>query len=243
MKRLVLTIALLFPLHPVFAAADSDNVPPELASALSRLVPGQSPDAIEKTPLAGVYQVVFGSDVFYFSSDGRYLLRGDFVDLVSGTNLTEQRRAAARVAALSKINEKSMIVYPAKGEKRHVVTVFTDVDCPYCRKLHEGMAEMNAMGIEVRYLGFPRAGVGSETYKTMASIWCSDEPRQAMDAAKAGKPVPKADCKEPLQEHMALVREFGINGTPALILEDGRLIGGYVPPKRLQAILEDPKAR
>ncbi|SCZ49702.1 DsbC family protein [Thiohalomonas denitrificans] len=235
MKRILLSLAALV---LTTSAGLTVAAPAELKSFLSQMVPGQAPDAIEETPLPGIYQVVYGSDIFYFSEDGRYMLRGDLVDLKSNTNLSEQTRSTARKAAVSRLDEETMIVYPAKGTAKHVVTVFTDIDCPYCRKLHDGMEEMNEMGIEIRYLAFPRAGIGSSTFRNMASIWCAEDPRAAMDSAKSGGKVEAADCDHGIEEHMKLVRELGINGTPALILDDGRLIGGYVPPKKLLPMLE-----
>ncbi|WP_303901019.1 DsbC family protein [Thiohalomonas denitrificans] len=239
MKRILLSLVGLL---LTTAAGLTAAAPAELKSFLSQMVPGQAPDAIEETPLPGIYQVVYGSDIFYFSEDGRYMLRGDLVDLKTNTNLSEQTRSTGRKAALSRLDEETMIVYPAEGETKHVLTVFTDIDCPYCRKLHGGMAEMNGMGIEVRYLAFPRAGIGSPTFKNMVSIWCADNPRAAMDVAKSGGTVESADCDHGIEEHMKLVRELGINGTPALLLDDGRLIGGYVPPKQLLPMLEGKTA-
>ena len=237
MKRLLLSFVCLL-LTTSAGLAETANAPAELKSFLSQMVPGQTPDAIEETPLKGVYQVIYGSDIFYFSEDGRYMLRGDLVDLKTNTNISEKTRSTARKAALSRLDKDSMIIYPAKGDRKHVVTVFTDIDCPYCRKLHDGMAEMNEMGIEIRYLAFPRAGVNSTTFKNMASIWCAENPRAAMDKAKGGGKVESADCNHGIKEHMKLVRELGVTGTPALILEDGRIIGGYVPPKKLSSMLE-----
>ncbi len=164
MKRILLFSVCLF-LTTSAALAETANVPAELKAFLSRVVPGETPDAIEETPLPGIYQVVYGGEIFYFSAKGRYMLRGDLIDLKTKTNLSEQTRSKTRKAALARVKKDSMIVYPAKGETKHVLTVFTDVDCPYCRKLHEGMAEMNEFGIEVRYLAFPRAGIGSPTFK------------------------------------------------------------------------------
>lgn len=237
--RFLMTAAfgLLFSLSA--AAADA---PEALMEQLKSLVPGQIPDSVTETPVSGVYEVAYGPQVFYFSADGRYLLRGEMVDLKAGLNLTEQRKGSARLEAIEAIGEKSMLVYAPKGEARHTITVFTDVDCGYCRKLHSGMAEMNELGIKVRYLAFPRAGVGSPTYKTMVSIWCADDPHKAMDTAKAGKPVEPATCDQDLTDHLRLVQDFGLTGTPALVLEDGTLVPGYMPPQQLLQRLEQSKA-
>jgi thiol:disulfide interchange protein DsbC len=222
-------------------AAETADVPAALKAKLEQMLPGGVPEGIRPTPMPGLWEVSLGLDVVYFSADGRYLLRGELLDVDTGQSLTEVALRAKRLEALQALGEDGMIVYAPEKETRHTVTVFTDVDCGYCRKLHEGMAEMNRLGIKVRYLAFPRAGVGSPTFQKMTAIWCAKDQRKAMDAAKAGQPVADADgtCDHPLAEHLALVRALGLTGTPALVLEDGRLVPGYMPPDRLLALLEE----
>jgi thiol:disulfide interchange protein DsbC len=130
-----------------------------------------------------------------------------------------------------------MIIYSPKQVK-HRVTVFTDIDCQYCRRLHQEMAELNGMGIEVRYLLFPRAGVGSKSYDKAVTVWCSANRQQALTDSKAGKNLPNKTCDNPVDKHMALVEKLGITGTPTMVLEDGSMIPGYVPAARLLAALE-----
>lgn len=229
----------------LFAFSAAAAEPPEaLTRQLQTLVPGVQPDSIRPTPWQGVYEVAYGAQLFYFSGDGRYMLRGEMMDLNGQVNLTEKRRAAYRVEALAALGEETMLVYSPEKETRHTITVFTDVDCVYCRKLHSGMKEMNDLGIRVRYLAYPRAGVGSSSYNTMRSVWCAEDPQAAMDQAKAGKPVPESSCAEhDLSDHLSLVQEFGLNGTPALVLEDGQLVPGYVPPRQLAQMLEENSAK
>ena len=138
-----------------------------------------------------------------------------------------------------------MLVYsPPKGVKtKHVVTVFTDIDCGYCRKLHAEMPDYNKQGIEIRYLFYPRAGVGSESYKKAVKVWCSDDKHKAMDVSKAGNRVEaRIDCENPVDEHMTLGGLVGVSGTPALVLEDGKVVPGYVPADRLSKVLDARKA-
>lgn len=133
-----------------------------------------------------------------------------------------------------------MIVYAPKQVK-HTVTIFTDIDCPYCRKLHKEMQSYLDAGIEVRYLAFPRAGAGSESYKKAVSVWCAKNREEAMTRAKRGETVKSESCKHPVDRHLALVQRLGVNATPTIFLENGRRIPGYVPAQRLLQILEQEK--
>lgn len=239
MKRLYLLVMITL-LAGAAVAAESVNsaTSTRLKGVLAQLMPG-TPDTINATPMKGIYEVAYGSQILYISDDGRYLVNGEMFDVQKRANLTEERRTQARLVALKSVGEKSMIIYPAKGQAKHTVTVFTDIDCGYCRKLHQGMAEMNNLGITVRYLSFPRAGVGSESFKKASDVWCAKDRNKAMDNAKANQSVTDVqNCDAPIKNHMALANAFGVNGTPALVLDDGRLLPGYLPPQQLLAVLE-----
>lgn len=211
--------------------------------ALENLVPGLEPDTIRPSPLAGLYEVMYGPRIYYVSSDGRYLIQGDLVDLETRENLTEASSSKARLKSLGEVGEDKMVVFAPEppGHIKHVITVFTDIDCGYCRKLHSQMAEYNKEGIEIRYLLFPRAGIGSPSYEKAVSVWCSDDRRAALTEAKQGKPIENKKCEDPVAQHMHLGELMGVTGTPALILESGELLPGYVPPARLAAFLDDKK--
>ena len=171
------------------------------------------------------------------SEDGRYLLNGSLMDLSNGRNLTEDKRAAGRLKLIKSVDESNTIVFsPAKV--KHSVIVFTDIDCPYCRRLHQEMAELNNQGIEIRYILFPRAGAKSKSYDKAVAVWCSEDRQKALTDAKAGKPVAEKTCDNPIDENLALVDKLGISGTPTLVLENGQLIPGYVPAARLAALLD-----
>jgi len=213
----------------------------ELASIqtqLSKMVENSTEAVITPTPVAGLYQIQIGMTVVYMSQDGRYLLNGGLVDLTTRTNLAEQAKSTARKNILAEIPSSSMIIYPAKGQERHYVTVFADIDCPYCTKLHKEIPELNQAGITVRYLAFPRAGLGSPSYDKAVSAWCAKEPAKAMDEAMLGKALPKMTCDNPIKEHMMLARRFEVNGTPNIILDNGELLPGYVPAKELIKIFK-----
>lgn len=235
MSRILVLVSLLAMtlFNPVWAADEAAQV----RAAVSKIVPGMTPDSIVKSSVPGFYEVVYGTEVFYVSADGRYLLNGSIVDIKAGKNLTEDKRGQGRLKVVSEVDEKSMIIYSPK-EVKHRVTVFTDIDCQYCRRLHQEMAELNGLGIEVRYLLFPRAGVGSKSYDKAVTVWCSANRQQALTDAKAGKTLPNKKCDNPVEKHMALVEKLGITGTPTMILEDGSMIPGYIPAARLAAALE-----
>ena len=187
MRTLIVVAALLLcaGLLPAHAAGD---VPPALSARLKALAPDMEPDHVIETPLAGMYEVRFSSTIVYLSADGRYMLRGDLMDLEAQRNFTEEARRVARADAIGALGEASMIVF-APDTVKHTVTVFTDVDCPYCARMHQQMADYNGLGIEVRYAAFPRAGVSSPTYDKMVSVWCAADQRTAMTDAKMGTSI------------------------------------------------------
>ncbi|MGS0694333.1 bifunctional protein-disulfide isomerase/oxidoreductase DsbC [Shewanella sp. 0m-4] len=193
--------------------------------------------SIKQSPISELYEAFTDRGVLYITKDGSKLFHGNLYDLNKGMkNLTEAAMAGPRVGMMKPL-EENMLVYKAKNEK-NVVTIFTDVSCGYCRKLHNEMQEYNDLGITVRYLAFPRAGIPSANADEMESVWCAADPLKAMGAAKNGKAVKQASCDAKIKEQYELGQAFGINGTPAIILEDGTLIPGYQPPKALLRTLE-----
>lgn len=209
---------------------------PEVAAVRASLG-GMQPDSIKPAPVEGLYEVVMGPHVFYVSRDGKYMVQGDLVDLENRTNLTQPARQAAQEAAIDSIGEENMLVYSPE-KPTHSITVFTDIDCGYCRKLHQEMADLNARGIEVRYLLFPRAGAKSHSYEKAVSVWCADDRNAALTEAKSGKEPEARQCQNPVKEHMAMGQMIGVQGTPTIVLEDGRIVPGYLPAARLAAMLE-----
>ncbi len=218
------------------ASAES-TVPDAVTASLGRLVPGLAPSSIRPTPVKGLYEVAYGPEFIYISEDGRYVLRGDLLEPAAQRNLTEERRSAARLTVIEGLGEDSMVVFKPKTTK-HTVSVFTDIDCPYCRKFHQEVGELNKSGVKVRYLAFPRSGQGSRAYEKTVSVWCSKDRSSAMTEAKAGKEVPKKECDNPVNDHFQAGRSVGVTGTPAIVMDDGQLVPGYVPAKRLVKALE-----
>jgi len=215
---------------------------------LKKLQPLQlNVESINESPISGLYEVITESNIFYLDQSGQFLISGGIYDLDNGmqniTNnkLDEIRQANAdKYFAKIKDFEKEMIIYKADNEK-HVVTVFTDTTCSYCQKLHSEMADYNKLGITIRYLAFPRGGIRSNAYHTMVSIWCSDDPKAAMDSAKNRKPIIPLTCDNTVQAQYDLGVLLGIKGTPALFLDDGTVMPGYLPAARLYQALEQKK--
>ena len=196
----------------------------------------QSTD-IQTSPVAGMKTVLTNSGVLYVTEDGKHIIQGPMYD-VSGAhpvNVTNQ-------LLMGKLNalDKEMIVYKAAHEK-HVITVFTDITCGYCHKLHEQMKDYNALGITVRYLAFPRQGVQSPAEQDMKSIWCAKDRNKASDDAMNGKGVQPASCDIDIAKHYALGVQFGVNGTPAIVLNDGYVVPGYQGPQEMKAFLDEHK--
>ncbi|MCG6966473.1 MAG: DsbC family protein [Chromatiaceae bacterium] len=224
-----------------WAAEVNQATEEKIRNSLSVLLPGLVPDAVRDTPVDNLYEVTFGTRVVYMTGDGRFLIQGKVMDLETREEITEKRLSELKLNALAKISEDQMLVY-GPADAAHTVTVFTDIDCGFCRKLHAQMAQYNAAGIRIRYLFYPRAGVGSDSYDKAVSVWCADDRKSAMDAAKAGKKIDARTCENPVAEQYELGQALRVQGTPALILEDGEMLPGYVPPDKLRILLDQRRA-
>lgn len=215
-----------------------------LHEKLVPMIPNLKLENIRASAAAGLYEVQDGSNFGYVTADGKYLIAGDLVDLGTGESLTENSRKADRIAKLAAVDEKRMIVFAPPGGGKHVVTVFTDIDCGYCRKLHSEIARYNDAGITIRYLAYPRAGLQSDSARKAEVVWCSSDPKAALTQAKAGEAVAgEARCTDVVARDYALGNDMGLRGTPLLILEDGSVVNGYVPAEVLAQRLEQAPAR
>lgn len=213
-----------------------------ITNSLQLLIPGRTPDTITETGIDGLYEVTYGPRIYYVSENGRFVIQGNLLDLNRMANLTAEHQASLTKAALNKIGEENMIVFPAKKEK-HRIWVFTDIDCGYCKKLHSQIDEYNAKGISIRYLFFPRTGPDTPSYYKARDVWCADDRQQALTDSKKGKKIESRNCDNPVDEHLQLVRDLGLNGTPTIVLEDGQVVPGYVPPDKLAAMLDENAAK
>lgn len=232
MHKLILSVVLALSALPGHAAEPANALPEPLRKQLETLLPGVQVDAVRPAPLKGFYELVLGTQIIYLSEDGKYLVLGEILDAAAKSNLTQQRRAELIAAKLAEVGRDKMIIIGPKDPERYV-TVFTDVDCPYCAKFHRDVPRLNEAGVEVRYLLFPRTGVGSRSYFRAVSVWCADDPAEAVGVAKAGGEIELRNCDNPVKEHMQMGADVGVQGTPAIILDNGKMIAGYVPAKEL----------
>ena len=222
--------------HAAERAGGDDGA--HLVARLKALRPDIPIEAVNASPLPGIYELTLtGGTVFYGTEDGKYLFAGDLYELgeTDLVNLADIGRSAGRRDLMAAVALEDMVVFPADGQTKAVINVFTDVDCGYCRKLHQEVPALNELGIEVRYLAYPRAGVGSPSYAKIVSAWCADDPNGAITELKAGNEIPEKTCDNPVAAQFDLGREVGVTGTPAIVLEDGRLLPGYAPAADLAA--------
>jgi thiol:disulfide interchange protein DsbC len=205
--------------------------------AVRKVNPQISIDQIEAAPIAGFQQVIVGGQVVYVSNDGRYLMQGTLFDIEARKDLGEVALAKVRQQLLKTIPASDRIVF-APANPKYAVTVFTDVECGYCRKLHSQIADYNKQGIAVEYVAFPRMGLGSEDFRKMVAVWCAADPKKALTDAKNDRPVPMKNCTNPVTMQYNLGQRMGLTGTPMILTEDGTQVGGYVPPEQLRAALD-----
>jgi len=204
-------------------------------------IPGARPEELRPTAVPGIFELTRGAEVVYVTADGKYAFTGDLVELASNTNLTEQHRRELRAKALDAFPESEMLVFGPKDSK-YTVTVFTDVDCPYCRKLHSQIGIYNRLGIRVRYLLYPRTGPNTESWTKAEQVWCSSDRNAALTRAKLGEPLQTKPCaNNPVARSYALGQDFALEGTPAIIMPNGELLPGYLPPELLAQHLKDGK--
>lgn len=229
-------IAALFVSLAVVAPVGATETEEAIAEKLNTAVPGLRVTSVKKSEAKGLYEVQSNNgETIYTTEDGVYLLTGDLLKLTDSgiANISEQNRAQVRKEAMAEFGEEGVISYPATGEEKAVVDVFTDIDCPYCRKLHDEVPQLNDYGITVNYYAFPRSGPGTPSFSKYISVWCADDSQAAMNAAKSGKSVEQKTCENPVEAQFRLGAQVGVTGTPAILLEDGKMVRGYVPARNL----------
>lgn len=227
----------LFTSAGMLAAADAEHT--AIKESLARIMPGETSYKISRAPVQGIYEVDFGDGFVYLSADGKYAIKGEIFDLQNNVNLTEEKRAAGRLATLAGIAPAEMLIYPADKQRTASITVFTDIDCGYCRRMHQTIKDYTSRGIEVKYVFYPRAGKNSESYKKAVSVWCADDQHVAMNKAKSGQQIATRNCKNPVDKHMDMANALGVTGTPTIILENGQRMPGYVKAEQLKNIIDN----
>jgi thiol:disulfide interchange protein DsbC len=221
------------------AKATSSAAPAEaqVRAAMKKINPRMDIDQIGPAPIKGFQEVIVGGQALYVSDDGRYLIDGALYDIATKTNLAEASMARLRSRLLQTIPVSDRIVFSPANPK-YTVTVFTDVECGYCRKLHSQIADYNRQGIAVQYVAYPRMGLGSEDFRKMVAVWCAADPKKALTDAKNDRPVPYRNCKNPVTMEYNLGQRVGLTGTPMILASDGTQLGGYIPPEQLRAELD-----
>jgi len=217
-----------------YATAETTDIE-KLRLTLAKIMPQVVPSQISQSPVTGMYEVIVGAQVVYMSVDAKFMIEGDLINLATNENVSEGAKSAIRLAGMNKIGEENMIVYAPK-EIKETITVITDIDCGYCRLLHSEIPNYLENNIAVRYIFKPVLGGEKDMEKTI-SVWCSDDQKSALDIAKAGGDVKRKVCKNPIDEHLKFAYQSGARGTPAIILEDGQLVAGYVRYDKLIAQL------
>lgn len=236
-KVIRFTALILFGLTCVTANADEAAI----RKALSQAMPNSKVDAVKPSVIKGLYEAAIGANIYYVSEDGKYLIQGRLVDIAARKDLTEEKLNGTRKLAIENMGKEDMIIFKAKIPK-YTVTIFTDIDCGYCRKLHSELDQYSAQGITIQYLFYPRAGKGSDSYNKAISVWCADDRNAALTAAKKDKSIPVKTCDNPIDKHMKLAEDFDVKGTPMIVTESGNILPGYLPAKQLVEALDSEKA-
>ena len=199
---------------------------------------GVKPEDLHATPIPGIYELLRGGDAAYVSSDGKFAIIGDMYETGTNNDLTENRRRDLRLKMLAAIPEAQMVVFGPDNPK-HTITVFTDMDCAYCRKLHSQISDYNKLGIRVRYIAYPRTGPNTSSWSKAEQVWCSADRKTALTEAKLGKSLPTKICaNNPVATEYQLGQDFNLQGTPTLILGNGEMVSGYLAPDDLAAQLK-----
>lgn len=210
-------------------------------AAVRALNPQVEVERVAAAPMPGFREAIVAGQVVYVSDDGRYLFLpgsgGALFDVTAKKNLSEDAMAAVRKQLLETIPTSERIVF-APAKPKYTVTVFTDVECGYCRKLHSEIAEYNRQGIAIEYLAFPRMGLGSDDYRKMVAVWCAPDRRKALTAAKNDHGPTKADCKSSVNQQYDVGQRVGLTGTPMILTREGVQLGGYIPPAALREALD-----
>ncbi len=233
----VLTAALLFVSLPALAEEESAELQ-MVRDTVSEHFAEIDPEDIFESPIEGWYTIRKGAIIAYITGDGRYLLQGDLIDLENNANLSEQSRNDARVIMMSAVPNEELIVFTPENVE-HTVSIFTDIDCTFCRRLHAQIDQYMAQGIEIRYFLYPRNGPTSPSWAKAESVWCANDRNEALTLAKLDKEYPTRTCDSSIvSNHYAIGQDVGLRGTPAIVLHDGTLFSGYMPPDHLkQAIV------
>jgi len=227
---------------PVPAASTATVAPKEdPRAAIIKKIDGLKLEDVRMTPVNGIYEITRDSQISYSTADGRYVIIGDLIDVDKDSNISELRRRTIRTRMIDSVPESEMLVYSPKNPK-YTITVFTDIDCGYCRKLHSQIAEYNKRGIRVRYLFYPRTGPGTESWQKAEAVWCSANRTDALTRAKHGEEIKSSKCPTAIvARDWELGHKLAVDGTPAIFMPNGEMLPGYLPPAQLAQALKSAK--
>ncbi len=234
LSALIILAVISFAVH-----ADSSKQEELIKAKLVETFPTHKPDSVYKSTVEGLYEAVFGTQVIYVTEDARYVIQGVVIDLEDGKrDITAVSISNARKKYMTEVEQQETIAFGSEKPK-HTVTVFTDIDCGYCRKLHNEMDQYASYGIKVNYLLFPRNGITTPSYTKAVSVWCSKDRADALTRAKNGEEFPGENCDNPVANHLELGKKIGVTGTPAILTANGELMPGYMPAKDLAQRLDE----
>jgi thiol:disulfide interchange protein DsbC len=222
----------------VSSMLNAKEVSKEIKAGVKNLAPTAQVSSMESTPIKGVSEIVIetgrGGEVYYISDDGKFLMNGNMIDTTSRQDLTENKKSGIRKEIIKKFDKQKRIdFFPDADKMKYHIIVFTDIDCGYCRKLHSQIDEYNKLGIGISYLFFPRSGLNTPSYDKAVTVWCSDDQQAAMTNAKSGVEMTKKTCDNPIKDQYNAGKASGVTGTPAIVLENGKMMPGYLPPDAL----------
>ncbi|MCW8902496.1 MULTISPECIES: DsbC family protein [Sedimenticola] len=239
-RGLALLLLLFLLIGPAVAQSDDRQIA-QVRQSLALLLPDILPDSIRSTPIPNIFEVVVGARLVYVTGDGRFLIEGEIIDLEQQKNLTNPRLNEITVAAVDAVGEQNMLIFEPPEQTKYTVTVFTDIDSAYSRKLHQEIDQYTNRGIRIRYLFYPRAGERSDSFAKAVAVWCAPDRQQAITLAMAGEPVDSISCPNPAHSHWQLGERMGVSGAPVMVLENGDMLPGYVDAERLYEILDKMK--
>jgi len=205
----------------------STELAERITQSLAITLPGISVTSISTTPVEGLYELLTDGQIYYVDEAAEYVIDGNLIQLRTRANLTDARIGGVHLGLIDTVGEQNMLIYEPEEPSDRSITVFTDISCGYCRRLHAELDTLLEQGVRVRYLMFPRAGLGSQSHKDLESVWCADNPQEAMTVAKAGGRIEPKSCTNPIEEHVALAERVGLRGTPLIYTDNGEKVPGY----------------
>lgn len=222
-------------------AAVAQSTLDEIGERITTQLPGITVSSLLETDITGIYELVSDGRIYYVDESAEYLIDGSLIRLEDRLNITDGRLGSIHMRLIDSVDEKNMLIYEPEADSTRSITVFTDISCGYCRRLHAELDTLLEEGVRVRYLMFPRAGLGSQGHKDLESVWCADNPQEAMTNAKAGGKIAAKSCPNPIEEHIALAERLGLRGTPLIYTDSGEKIPGYREASALVTMINSSK--